>query len=399
MNACQASAEKPGFSIRRMTEDEFSRYRDPWNRLLDASCSESFFLKWEWIYTFWETMDRDDAELQVCLFHEGSRLVGIAPLYAYSSTFMKIPVRKLAFLGDRVAGDYMDIIAEPGYEETCCREVMRRLRRQYPAAYDVLELDGLCADSILYRYLQSGNDADKGFCLQPRFDCPRTILAASYDKYMQGLSASTRYALGRKQRKLERACGKAVTRHLDLVNNPHMLDVLFDLHRKRWNSMEGKQSTFSSSYRESFNSRLLQRLEEDDGFFSCMSVDDEPVSILYIFLYKNNAFFYQNGWNPAFAAYGVGLLNIQQAIEYAIGAGCRTFDFLRGEEEYKYKFCEDSRQAYAILLFGPGMHGRTAKAIFRIKTWLKGLLSRYHNIRTLIAVPGIQPFCLQGRLN
>ena len=42
---------------------------------------------------------------------------------------MKLPVTKIAFLGDRVAGDYMDIIARPGHEERCCRSVLQFLAR------------------------------------------------------------------------------------------------------------------------------------------------------------------------------------------------------------------------------------------------------------------------------
>ena len=176
-----------------------------------------------------------------------------------------------------------------------------------------------------------------------------------------------------------------------------MLEELFNLHRKRWDSMQGRQSTFSTPYRKLFNSRLLHRLQEDDGFFSCMSVDDRPVSVLYIFRYKNNAFFYQNGWDPAFAAYGIGLLNIQQAIRHAIDTGCRKFDFLRGEVAYKYNFCEDSRQAYAVMRFGPGIRGRAAGALFRIRGWLKELRASFRNIRTTGSRPGSQDLCLQGR--
>ena len=80
------------------------------------------------MYTFWETIDKQDAELLVWLCYDGTELVGIAPLYRYSSTFMKIPVRKVAFLGDRVASDYMDFFAKPGYEEICCRKVLQRMR-------------------------------------------------------------------------------------------------------------------------------------------------------------------------------------------------------------------------------------------------------------------------------
>ena len=368
--------------------------------MLDTSRSESFFLKWEWIYTFWETIDKRDALLQVWLCHDGAELVGIAPFYSYPGTYMSVPVKKIAFLGDRVASDYMDIFAEPGYEEICCREVLRRVRHNNPVAYDMIELDGVCTDSNIYRYLSASSDTENDIQLLPRFDCPRTLLDRSFDKYTGGLSASTRYSLGRKQRKLEKDFSGIVTENADLKNNPKMLGVLFDLHRKRWDVLKDKTSTFSSAYRESFNNKLLQRLDEGDGFFSCMTIDGQPVSILYIFVYKNNAFFYQNGWNPVFAPYGVGMLNIQQAIRHSIEAGYRSFDFLRGEEAYKYKFCEETRQAYAVQYFGSGPFARIAKTLFLLKTGIKSLLFRLRNFRAQVIRLGEQYFfCLQDRQN
>ena len=396
MKSGQASAENHRFSTRLLTGEEFSQYREPWNKLLDSSRSESFFLKWEWIYTFWETTDEKDAILQVWLCHDGTELIGIAPFYTYSTTFMKMPVRKMAFLGDRVASDYMDIFAAPGYEEICCQEVLHRVRFNSAVAYDLLELDGICTDSNLYRYLAAGCDANRDMYLLPRFDCPRTMLESSFEKYVRRLSASTRYSLGRKQRKLERDFGEAVIEHLDMKENPKMLGVLFDLHKQRWDELKDKTSTFSSAYRESFNNKLLQLLDEGNGFFSCMSIDGEPVSIMYVFVYKNNAFFYQNGWNPVFASYGVGILNIQHAIQHALEAGCKSFDFLRGEEAYKYKFCEETRQAYSVQYFGSGPYGRVAKILFLLKTGLKSLLFRLRKFRNQGVKPDVHYVdCLQ----
>ena len=396
MRPCQN--QNNGLSTSLLDEEEFGRYREPWNNLLDAARSESFFLKWEWAYTFWESIDKKDAELQVWLCHDGQQLVGIAPFYSYSTTYMKVPVRKVAFLGDRVASDYMDVIAKPGYEEICCREVLHRLRYKSPIAYDVLDLDGVCNDSNLYRYLETGRDAIKDIQLLPSFDCPRTLLDTSFDKYISGLSASTRYALRRKHRKFERESGRIIIENTDLSRNPEMLSELFDLHRKRWDALEGKTSTFSTRYRESFNNRLLQRLAEGDGFFSCMSIDNKPVSILYIFTYKNNAFFYQNGWNPLFESYGVGLLNIQQAIRHAIEAGYKSFDFLRGEEEYKYKFCGESRTAYSVLYFASRPFGKIAKILFMSKKRLKTVLIKLRNLFGQVINPNAHTiYCLQER--
>jgi CelD/BcsL family acetyltransferase involved in cellulose biosynthesis len=396
MNSSQPQNNR--LSISLLADEEFCRYRERWNKLLDASASESFFLRWEWIYTYWESLDKKNAVLQVWLCHDGDKLVGIAPFYVYSTMFMKIPVRKMAFLGDRVASDYMDIFAIPGYEEACCREVLGRVNNQSPVPYDILDLEGVCADSNLFRFLASGSDADGDIKLLPVFDCPRTCLNVSFDEYLQRLSASTRYSLGRKRRKLEKEFGKVSVEHFDLKNNPEKLDTLFDLHEQRWSVLKDKSSTFSSEYRKLFNRKLLQRFDEGSGYFSCMSIEGKPVSMMYVFVYKENAYFYQNGWNPVYAAYGVGILNIQYAIRHAIELGCKSFDFLRGEEAYKYHLCEDSRQAYTVRCFGSGMRGNLAKILFVAKSILKNLIARFQTSCNPAPRSDWKHFyCLQGR--
>ncbi len=355
----------------------FSQCRESWNRLLDESTSESFFLKWEWIYTYWKTIDKKDSSLRIYFCYDQSDLVGIAPLYEYKCKFMGFPVRKIAFLGDGVASDYMDIFTRPGYELDCCREVVKLFQSESPAEFSLLEFDGVCADSNIYRCLAAGNNVSDNVVVLPRFECPRALLAQDFDSYIGKLSASARYYVRRKQRKLERGVDNLVVRNVDLSEHSHLLDVLFDLHEKRWDMIKDRESTFSSSFRKTFNRELLECLESDAGFFSYVTVDDKPASIMYIFVHKKNAYFYQNGWSPEYASYSIGIYNIQQAIRFAIEKGCHSFDFLRGPERYKYSFCNDIRQAYVILMFVPSLSGRYLKRLLLLKIGLKNLLDSF----------------------
>jgi CelD/BcsL family acetyltransferase involved in cellulose biosynthesis len=377
-----------GLAVTILGEDEFSSCGKSWNRLLDASTSESFFLRWEWLYTFWETIDREDASLLVCFCHDGPRLVGVAPLYVFSSKFMGFSVRKIAFLGDRVASDYLDIFTQPGYEERCCSAVVNMLRTSDATKFTMLEFDGVCADSNIYRHL--GEPGGAGIVVLPRFECPRALLSAGFDEYLKKLSSSTRYYLGRKQRKLEKNFADMEVRHVDFLDSAGLLEVLFDLHERRWRTLVNRSSTFSSAFRKEFNNRLLERTEKGDGFFSGVWINGKPASIMYTFLYKGNAYFYQNGWDPEYAPYSIGIYNIQEAMRYAVGKGCKTFDFLRGPERYKYMYCDDVRQAYAVVLFTGRLPGRCLEGLLRLKQQLKRILNRQ-------AVPGLNGAANCGR--
>lgn len=379
-----------GLTVSVLSEEAFASCRDAWNALLDASASESFFLRWEWVYSFWRTIERQSATLLVLVCHEDEQLVGIAPLYAYASTFMRWPVRKIAFLGDRVASDYADFIVRPGYEARCCRSLLRYLRQECPVRYELIELDSVCSDSNLYRFASGSCATGVSTSIAFRFQCPRAPLGTSFEDYVKGLSPATRYAIGRRERGFASEFPRHEIAHVEMSREPGLLDVLFELHRQRWETVTTGASTFYSDFRMRFNRDLLRRLGDGDGYFTVVSTDGRPVSIVYTFAYKKNAFFYQNGWAPEFGRHGVGLIGIQHAIRHAIRAGFSTFDFLRGEEEYKYKFCRDLRYAYVVRIFGNGARGRLLGLLEALKQRVKRGLRNIDAQPAAIATGGAQ---------
>jgi hypothetical protein len=290
---------------------------------------------------------------------------------------MGLPIRKVAFLGDGVASDYMDIFTKPGHEEKCCRAVLERLGVDTAQEVLLIEFDAVCADSNIYRYVVEERVAGENVLVLPRFECPRALLAPVFEKYIGGLGSSTRYDIRRKERKLHKHFPGVTVRHLDASRHPEMLNVLFGLHSERWDTIRNKDSTFNTPFRRRFNEELLRQLGGEEGCFSCVAVGDEPASIMYLFLYKKNVFFYQNGWKPAYSAYSIGLYNVQQAIRYAIGNGFKTFDFLRGPEAYKYRFANDVRMAYALLLFDSGFYGQCLRRLLVWKGRIKSVFVRY----------------------
>jgi CelD/BcsL family acetyltransferase involved in cellulose biosynthesis len=60
--------------------------------------------------------------------------------------------------------------------------------------------------------------------------------------------------------------------------------------------------------------------------------------VLYGFWWKDTFAAYQSGWHPRFARDSMGSVLVLHALERAGEDGARTFDFLRGNEPYKYRF-------------------------------------------------------------
>jgi CelD/BcsL family acetyltransferase involved in cellulose biosynthesis len=62
---------------------------------------------------------------------------------------------------------------------------------------------------------------------------------------------------------------------------------------------------------------------------------------------------YNSGFHPDRSALAPGLVLIARVIEDAIARGKERFDFLRGEERYKYEFGPTPEDVYAVRI-GPG---------------------------------------------
>ena len=71
--------------------------------------------------------------------------------------------------------------------------------------------------------------------------------------------------------------------NIDLHRHVELLDVLFNLHRRRWEAFRPGESTFHSEFRMRFNRELLGRLPIGDGYFSMVSVNIRRAHAIRVF--------------------------------------------------------------------------------------------------------------------
>ena len=59
---------------------------------------------------------------------------------------------------------------------------------------------------------------------------------------------------------------------------------------------------------------------------------------------------YNSSFDPTLAALAPGMVLVWELIERAAGEGCTTFDLLRGDEPYKYRFGAVDREIRTLTL-------------------------------------------------
>jgi len=82
------------------TTQQFENLREEWNTLLFQSPERSVFLTWEWLFAWWKNIGDKQYQLWLLLFHEGERLIGIAPLMLSEKQKYRIKFRRLQNIGN-----------------------------------------------------------------------------------------------------------------------------------------------------------------------------------------------------------------------------------------------------------------------------------------------------------
>jgi CelD/BcsL family acetyltransferase involved in cellulose biosynthesis len=96
-----------------------------------------------------------------------------------------------------------------------------------------------------------------------------------------------------------------------------------------------------------------------------MKLDGATVASLYCFSFGGVGYYYLGGFDPHLSRHSVGTLLTAHAMEQAILENCREFDFLRGQEPYKYRWGCINRVNYRLALPGRGIWAACAPRALR----------------------------------
>ena len=116
------------------------------------------------------------------------------------------------------------------------------------------------------------------------------------------------------------------------------LTVLFDLHTARWGT-KGRPGAFHDPRVRDFHRAVAPELLKLGllELFVCR-LGERVAAAFYGFAVRDTTYYYLSGFDPKENYASPGTLAVGHAIENAIKRGATSFNFLRGEEPYKYKW-------------------------------------------------------------
>ena len=305
--------------------NEAKEKNNDWNDLLSKSDFPNPFVSIAFYDAWINTFVDDISNIKVIFFYFDNNLVGIAPL------MIDLERKTIAILGDKDLFDYRDIIVNPIYSEHIYELLFNKITKENNYNDFTFVLESIPEQSGLLNYTDNANTNNQFVKLEEDVT-PIINLVNDWEEYLMSLSKKQRHEVRRKVRKFE-----AQNFSSNLITNKIELNdfnsEFFDLFVK---SRQDKEE-FLTEQRKKFFIQMLNNFADIEQLrILCLYDDQKLISACIVIDYDETYFLYNNAYSLMYNSFSVGLVSKIFAIKESIDRNKKTFNFLRGNEKYKY---------------------------------------------------------------
>lgn len=323
-----------------------------WNPLLSQARFDTIFLTHEWQTTWWNHLGHGDP--WILAFHrcDTGDLVGIVPLYHFRhEDGDHAGLCRLTLIGCIEVSDYLDAIMAAGWEEQVYAGLLTWLRSESAPPWDILDLCNLPEESLTWQTFPAlAEEAGLRVTVRQEDVAPQFRLPQRYETYLQDyLDKKQRHEVRRKQRRAEQ---NAHVGFYIVNGREHCLEAEMDDFIALQRASRADKSEFMTpEMRRFFDAMAHAMLDAGHLCLSFLTLDGEKAAALLAFNYKGRYLLYNSGYDPDdHGQLSPGWVLLSYCIQYAIASGMWLFDFMQGDEEYKFRFGSQEYKVMRVLV-------------------------------------------------
>ncbi|NDJ84433.1 MAG: GNAT family N-acetyltransferase [Chloroflexi bacterium] len=331
------------------TSSVFDELQHEWNDLLSQAYSDRVFLTCEWQSSWWQAYQPGDLWV-LAVRNDQGQLVGLAPWFIKPGAD---DLRVVHTIGCVDVTDYLEVIAHKDCEAEVFAALAEFLKANL-ARFDKIDLCNIPQASTMLQHFP-GVLRDQGFTVEVKQQevCPVIDLPPSFADYVNGLDKKDRHELRRKMRKID-GIGEGVEWYI--VGEEHDLSSELENFLDLMRSASQEKAEFLGDERNLQFFRDITSRAYAAGWLQLafMIINNKPAAAYLNFDYHNDILVYNSGLDLAVASnLSPGIVLLAYLIRHAIEKGRRRFDFLRGDEEYKYRMGGKDTDVFMLLATVP----------------------------------------------
>ena len=305
-----------------------------WNDLLKESVSDTPFLRHEYQRGWWEHRgggEWQNAQLVLVSAREAGKLIGVAPLFI--AEYEGKPA--LLLIGSIEISDYLDLIVRMDDHARFITGLLDFLASSLADSWSSLDWYNLPDSSPTLAALKAESESRGWTHLEEMYrPTPRISLNGDFEEYLSRVEKKQRHEIRRKMRRAIES-ERGVRWFISDMADP---EAEIDSFLKLMEQDQGKASFLQDAMRAQMREVIRTAHENGWLWLAFLEADGQRIAAALNFDYENKLWGYNAGVNRDFMDLSPGWVLLGLILEWCCQNGRYEFDFMRGDEDYKYRF-------------------------------------------------------------
>ena len=305
-----------------------------WNSLVKQSIADTPFSRYEYLSEWWKTLGGGEwkqATPVLVSATENDQLVGIAPLFITEYDGQQA----LMLVGSIEISDYLDLIVREDDLPRFLSGLLDFLVSSLTDNWYAIDWYNIPDSSPTLAALKTESER-RGWTYQEGVyrPTPYIPLNGSFEEYLSRLEKKQRHEI---RRKMRRAAESGRVRFYVVDKDANIeaeLEGFFHLMIQDVN----KAMFLRDAMREQMSTTIQAAHEQGYLWLGFLEVDGVNVAASLNFDYKNKLWGYNSGVSRTHMELSPGWVLLAHTIQWCCEHNRYEFDFMRGDEEYKYRF-------------------------------------------------------------
>ncbi len=326
--------------VRQVT---FAEVEDQWREMENSSAVPTVFQTFDWLQCWSEFLDRT-GNMFILAVYEGDAVLGIAPLFFRRFSLKGLPLFRILHIAGAPESDYQSLILRNGREEETLAALVRHIAK---LRWDIAWFSDLYPETPTDLLLTGFLRREKFSILKKKHTpCPFIQLPDTFENYRKTLSKNARQNTTKFCNRVERLGSVSYDKISRTEDIPSAMREFMRLHEQQWQT-RGQTGALNTPEVRSFHVAVAQRLERYLDLRQ-LKIDEKLVASTYSYDFHGKRGLYLPGLDMEYRYYSLGHVMITYGIRDAIENGMEEYDFMRGDEKYKYHFTKVERYNSAL---------------------------------------------------
>lgn len=332
------------------TFEALTPYKSEWDQLVQKSASNVPFLTFDYLQAWWQTRGGGEwpADSPLCLVaaFEGPTLVGMAPLFQANNLHGK---PALMFVGAIEVSDFLDFIVSPDDLPLFVSGLLNYLTTAEDIpAWELLDLSNLLEESPTITALKNeATSRNWEFHTNQLQPSPYIPLPGDFETYLAEIDKKQRHEIRRKLRNVEDSLAEG---KFYFVIDAQTLTNEVEAFLNMMAEDPSKKTFLKDEMRQHIHNTAQIAFANGWLHLAFFTLDDNKAAANFSFQYNNRLWLYNSGWTWEYRDFSPGWVLLAHLIQWANDNGIEEFDFMRGDEPYKYKFGAIDRHIYRVTM-------------------------------------------------